>query len=303
MGMLRKSLIVFFILAVLGGLAYVVYYLAEKEGGSSDDKWADGLSLDEAKATYDPENNTFKSYNNCGDRRFVALTFDDGPNIETTPTVLQHLKAAGAKATFFVSPAVAGSATIEQCQLIPTILEEGHSIQSHSWNHENFQGLSNDEIALNLFKVRQWVEDCAGDHIDKLSFTQFRPPYGELSGDRAEFVTDLGYTIAGWNIDSGDAGALSGTDGDGKAESAQEAFATILSKYETDLSQSGSVVILMHDRSYKEDGVRGLIPLITNHFGNLGYTFVDGETCWKDCQPFGVGICEDTSVWPRFKTL
>lgn len=298
MSVLRTSIITIVLLAAIGGLSFAVYYFATKDNNSGANDWKKDLSVDEARATYDPEHNTFKSYNNCGDRQLISLTFDDGPNVQTTPTVLQDLQAAGVKATFFISPAVAGEPSIEQCQLVPQILKAGHSIQSHSWNHVSFQELSDDDIALNLLKVRRWIEDCAGDELPKLSLTQFRPPFGQLSGARARFVTELGYTIAGWNVDSADTAEF-----DGHAENADEAFTTITTKFATDLKQRGSIVILMHDASYSSKGVAGLIPRVVTHFRNLGYTFVDAEACYKDCQPFGVGICENVDIWPRFKTL
>lgn len=76
------------------------------------------------------------------------------------------------------------------------ILKDGHSVQSHSWNHVSFLNLTDWEVKENLAKNRAWIEKCAGDQRSKLSLTQFRPPYGNLDYVRAQFISnELDYTI------------------------------------------------------------------------------------------------------------
>ncbi|CAN5296507.1 hypothetical protein BH09PSE2_BH09PSE2_22640 [soil metagenome] len=64
-------------------------------------------------------------------RDAVALTFDDGPNPETTPKILQLLKWRDAKATFFLSGERAAAAP----DLVRAIVAEGHDIYAHGWSH------------------------------------------------------------------------------------------------------------------------------------------------------------------------
>ena len=61
----------------------------------------------------------------------VALTFDDGPNPEVTPRVLDRLAAAGCKGTFFV----VGEHVRKQPALIRRMAAEGHAIGLHSDRH------------------------------------------------------------------------------------------------------------------------------------------------------------------------
>lgn len=61
----------------------------------------------------------------------VALTIDDGPDGEVTPQVLDQLRAAGARATFFCI----GSRVAAHPALARRILQEGHSLQNHSEHH------------------------------------------------------------------------------------------------------------------------------------------------------------------------
>ena len=64
--------------------------------------------------------------------RQVALTFDDGPHPEWTPRVLDHLKAAGVKATF----CVVGVKVRQHPALVARIVREGHTLCNHSWQHD-----------------------------------------------------------------------------------------------------------------------------------------------------------------------
>ncbi len=69
-------------------------------------------------------------------RREIALTFDDGPDPEVTPKVLDILGAHGAKATFFV----VGEKAAEHPELVRDIVRRGHSVENHSQRHSSFFG-------------------------------------------------------------------------------------------------------------------------------------------------------------------
>ena len=64
-------------------------------------------------------------------RHEIALTFDDGPNPQVTPAVLDLLDAAGAKATFFCI----GQRARQHEDLCREIVKRGHSVQNHSDRH------------------------------------------------------------------------------------------------------------------------------------------------------------------------
>ena len=63
----------------------------------------------------------------------LALTFDDGPDPEWTPQILDILKAKGVKATFFVIGANAES----NPDLVQRIVAEGHEVGNHTFTHPN----------------------------------------------------------------------------------------------------------------------------------------------------------------------
>jgi len=67
-------------------------------------------------------------------RSVVAITFDDGPDPETTPLLLELLCRYHVKATFFVT----GTRVKAHGDLISAILGEGHDIGNHSFSHDVF---------------------------------------------------------------------------------------------------------------------------------------------------------------------
>jgi peptidoglycan/xylan/chitin deacetylase (PgdA/CDA1 family) len=67
--------------------------------------------------------------------KFIALTFDDGPNTNYTVQVLDELKRLGATATFYVNPAKFNDATLD---VVYRMISEGHDVDNHGWAHTSF---------------------------------------------------------------------------------------------------------------------------------------------------------------------
>jgi cellulose synthase/poly-beta-1,6-N-acetylglucosamine synthase-like glycosyltransferase/peptidoglycan/xylan/chitin deacetylase (PgdA/CDA1 family) len=98
----------------------------------------------------------------------VAITFDDGPDPDWTPAILDILKARGLKATFFVL----GSAAENHPELIQRIVAEGHEIGNHTYTHPNLAEAPASLIRLELNATQRLLESLTGR-----STTLFRPPY------------------------------------------------------------------------------------------------------------------------------
>jgi peptidoglycan-N-acetylglucosamine deacetylase len=124
--------------------------------------------------------------------RRVHLTFDDGPSAETTPQLLDHLKEARIKATFFVVGRniehASGRAIIER------MAAEGHQIGNHTYNHPNLTQLDGARIEQ---EIRQ-TEDLIGplDNGTKV----FRPPFGFRNGAVDRAAKALGYRSVLWDF-------------------------------------------------------------------------------------------------------
>lgn len=126
----------------------------------------------------------------------ISLTFDDGPHPEFTPGVLDILKKHKIKAGFFVN----GKNINGNESLLKRMLEEGHIIGNHSYNHSNVFGfLSTEAIKQDLIKNEALILDLTGE---KCAF--FRPPFGITNPHIAKAVRSLDYKVIGWNIRSFD---------------------------------------------------------------------------------------------------
>ncbi len=99
----------------------------------------------------------------------VALTFDDGPSPNSTPILLSLLKQYNYKATFFVIGEKAG----KHPELITRIIEEGHSIGNHSWQHDSLLMLRSH------YRLRQDIKKTQ-DVLQNYGIRPllFRPPAG-----------------------------------------------------------------------------------------------------------------------------
>src|SRR5690606_11061583 len=125
----------------------------------------------------------------------VYLTFDDGPEPEVTPWVLDKLKEYNAKATFFCI----GKNIETNPELFRRIINEGHAIGNHTANHLN--GWSTDSAAY--LKNAESFENSARD-VAAVEVKLFRPPYGKIKLSQAKALIMRGYKIVMWDVLSAD---------------------------------------------------------------------------------------------------
>jgi len=118
------------------------------------------------------------------DRSSLFLTFDDGPNPNTTEKVLDLLKKYNAKASFFCT----GENANKYPELIEKIKAEGHTIGNHSYSH------------LNAFKVSNttWMDDVQrASLVSDSDF--FRPPYGKILPWQCKQIRKK-YKLVFWDV-------------------------------------------------------------------------------------------------------
>lgn len=126
------------------------------------------------------------------EQKWIALTFDDGPNAETTPQILDILKRYNVKATFFVlGKQVAGKEDI-----LKRMVAEGHEVANHSWSHPNLTKLSPKEIKDEVERTQAVVEATIGQRPKAL-----RAPYGAVNSTVADVA---GLPLIAWSVDSKD---------------------------------------------------------------------------------------------------
>jgi peptidoglycan/xylan/chitin deacetylase (PgdA/CDA1 family) len=120
----------------------------------------------------------------------AALTFDDGPDPEFTPALLEALEAAGAKATFFVvGERVAGNEA-----LLREIDARGHEVGLHGMRHRRADRLSDQEARAELTDGLAAIEAASVPRPRR-----YRPPFGGTSPALAGLCAEIGLELAYWS--------------------------------------------------------------------------------------------------------
>ncbi len=160
-----------------------------------------------------------------GPRGLCALTFDDGPNAEFTPLILDSLRRHGCRATFFVL----GKKAAELPDIVKRMAVEGHEIGIHGWDHRHPWLLG--PLCRGQFeRAAKVVESCAGGILP----TMYRPPWGFWSLWNA--IGSAGYARIMWSLPSDD----------WKRETTPESLtASVLSRIE-----NGSIALLHDGAAY-----------------------------------------------------
>ena len=132
----------------------------------------------------------------------VALTFDDGPDPKYTAQILDVLKTADVKATFFI---IGGNAE-KYPELVRRTFAEGHDIGNHTYTHPNIADISTTQLNLEVSATARLLESVLGRQTHL-----FRAPYGEDSEPETQdqvrpldVLGQHGYVFVGMRIDPND---------------------------------------------------------------------------------------------------
>lgn len=127
------------------------------------------------------------------DGRRVALSFDDGPDPEVTPAVLDALAKHDARATFFGI----GRSLEAHASLARRLLAEGHELGNHSRQHSRWQSfLDADAQAREIEAGAQAIAALTGSRAQPL----YRPPIGLKSPPLARAAYQQGLTLVAWSL-------------------------------------------------------------------------------------------------------
>jgi peptidoglycan/xylan/chitin deacetylase (PgdA/CDA1 family) len=133
----------------------------------------------------------------AGHRPQIALTFDDGPDPEVTPTVLDALRQHDARATFFTI----GRNLERHMDIGRRMIAEGHELGSHSWRHvrwQNFYGRT--AQAADLERSARLIQALKGTTAEPL----YRPPIGLKSPPLARAAHARKIRMIAWSLHSRD---------------------------------------------------------------------------------------------------
>ena len=187
------------------------------------------------------------------DRKVVALTFDDGPNPDATPLILQTLREKGVRATFFVL----GSHAERWPELVRRISAEGHQLGNHGYFHRKLQFKSpfyvSRDIRLGIRAIKR-----AGAPAPRL----FRAPHGFRSPWTTPIASSYGERTVGWSLGVWD------SDRPGADEIVRRTMEGV---------EPGSIILLHDGDGYNPDGDRmqtaAALPTIIDRLKEQGYEF------------------------------
>ncbi|MDB5680366.1 MAG: polysaccharide deacetylase, partial [Sphingomonas bacterium] len=200
----------------------------------------------------------------------IALTFDDGPDPQWTPQILDILKRERVAATFFI----VGENALTERSLLKRMVDEGHEIGSHTYTHPNLAGVSDTETDVQLNATQRLFQAFTGR-----SLKLFRAPYfGDAEPTTADEIgpalqaQNRGYISVGLHVDAedwqrpgvqaivdnvingvlkGDTGCTSGSD-----------------------EECSHNIVLLHDAGGDRAQTVAALPIIIDRLRAQGYSFV-----------------------------
>ena len=185
----------------------------------------------------------------------VSITFDCAWGTEHTDAILEALKEANVRATFFTVQFWAE----EHPDYLKKIDEAGHEIGTHSATHPKMSTLSEDAIRSELLTSSRAITQVTGKEV-----TLFRPPFGDYDNAVIDTSLSLGLMPIQWDVDSLD----------WKDLSAKEIADRVLSKV-----RSGSIILCHNNGLHTAEA----LPVILDTLRARGFTFV----------PVGELICRE----------
>ncbi len=177
--------------------------------------------------------------------KVLYLTFDDGPHPIATPFVLEQLKNYNAKATFFCI----GKNVEEHFDVYKKIIEEGHAVGNHTYDHLNGWKTNDKTYMGNIFKAQKIIDS-----------NLFRPPYGRITKFQLKQLQGEKYNLDPimWSVLSGD------FDEDITRE---KCYNTVVKT-----AKKGSIVVF-HDSQKAWDKLKYTLPLVLKYFTEKEFKF------------------------------
>ena len=127
--------------------------------------------------------------------KVVALTFDDGPSPIWTPKILDELKKVNIKATFFML----GEHVAKYPEVARRVAEEGHEIGNHTYDHHVLLYYKLEELEKEIKDAERIIQKVTGK-----TTRYFRPPKAWLTAQEKKKISELGYKVILWSLNSKD---------------------------------------------------------------------------------------------------
>ena len=183
----------------------------------------------------------------------LYLTFDDGPTPEITNWVLSTLKSHNAKATFFCI----GKNIEAHPDIFQNILNDGHAIGNHTYNHIKGWKTKAADYLLEIEKTQE-IMDSQTFNLSPSNVKLFRPPYGQITPKQGKELIKLEYKIIMWDVISFDWD---------KTVSEETCLNNVTTK-----STAGSIIVF-HDSLKATKNMQYALPKTLEYFSEKGYSF------------------------------
>ena len=191
----------------------------------------------------------------------MAITFDDGPDPQWTPKILDILRVKNVPASFFVI----GEEAAKSPGILKRAYAEGHSIGNHTYTHPALDEVSPAQLRWQLNITQRLIESTLG-----VKSILFRPPFGidhlpEYAEEVAQLpvAQDMGYLIVGQKVDPHD-----WRQPYGKQVPAEEIIDGVMRQ-----ADSGNI-ILFHDGGGDRSQTVNALPVIIDKLRARGFQFV-----------------------------
>ncbi|GEM_PF-6839427 len=201
----------------------------------------------------------------------VALTFDDGPDLVTTPQVLAILRANSIPATFFMVGDNLTTAA-EQALALEIHQDPLFRVASHSVDHPDFTGLSAVDVEYQVDEGLARLRTAIGDPCWFPRY--FRFPFGASDCTSMEIVRRRGQAVAGVNMDTVDwCYAANGGSCPPSVIPDIEPWVVndLAAKALVEYQQHGGGIMLMHDI---HPTTVAALPAVVSNLQGAGATFV-----------------------------
>jgi peptidoglycan/xylan/chitin deacetylase (PgdA/CDA1 family) len=178
-------------------------------------------------------------------QKTIYLTFDDGPHPIITMKVLDLLKIYKAKATFFCI----GNNVVKYPEVYKRIIEEGHAVGNHTFNHLNGWKTADDLYLNDINKAMEYIDS-----------NLFRPPYGRISRFQIQQLLKPKYQmkLIMWSVLSGDFD---------KDISNEKCLNNVL------LSTKEGSIVVFHDSEKASEKMLYALPKVLEQFSKKGFSF------------------------------